>query len=544
MSTAPAALIAMMILSAAGLLPALALIGLRWIAIPLVPLTGAVAAAMAATGYLAVGGTFMVWFVGLAVVGVLVVVAYWVTRPERRPWARPARSQTPLVGWHRITGIAGAAAILASCAWCLRDLASPTVGYDARALWLTRAGWFLQSHHQLLIDMRDWYLVVGQSAYPPLLSASTAVSWSVTGNHSMRLGVVVIALLNTCALATAAFALVECGRRLATRLSTEGAPKAANPGRAPAAGSSSLNAGRSWVVVPMVVGVVSAVLLIFIAFGITEPFMTNGYADPLWSLAAVGAVAYGLQMHAGRSELGVVLVLVLVAGLSKDEGVATAGALIVLMAIRGLMTMSAGTRRALWWRPVLIGAVELATIGAWPILMRLIHARGQTSSFSPPGTMVSRAHATADGMAPYLHVLVLAAPVAAVGGLLLSRARRRGGVANDWWGWAGLACGLLAVGGALVVGPAAIGPWLVTTVHRVTEFPALTGWWILATWAVVGAAQAITRLERTIRPLDGAGAVPTGAASVGLAPPPGTEEGRSADGDASPVPSPHIPETQ
>ena len=47
----------------------------------------------------------------------------------------------------------------------------------------------------------------------------------------------------------------------------------------------------------MVVGVVSAGLLVFVAFGITEPFMTNGYADPIWSLAAVGAVAYGLQLR-------------------------------------------------------------------------------------------------------------------------------------------------------------------------------------------------------------------------------------------------------
>jgi len=340
LSTAPAALVAVMILSAAGVLPALALIGLRWIAIPLVPLTGAALAALAATGYLAVGGTFMVWFVGLAVVGALAVVAYWVTRPDRRPWAGTSRPRTPLAGWHRIAGVAGSVAILTSCAWCLRDLASPTVGFDARAVWLMTAGWFLQSHHQLLIDMRVPDLGVGQSAYPPLVSASTAVSWSVTGNHSMRLGVVVIALLNTCALATAAFALVECGRRVTGRLSTAATPPAATPGGTPTAGPLSLIRGRSWVALPMMVGVVSAVLLIFIAFGITEPFMTNGYADPLWSLAAVGAVAYGLQMQPGRSELGVVLVLVLVAGLSKDEGPHAShrgpGPDVLLLAVRDL----------------------------------------------------------------------------------------------------------------------------------------------------------------------------------------------------------------
>ena len=399
MTTVPAAIVAMVVLGAAGLLPTLALVGRRWITFPLVPLAGAVIAALAATVFVAVGGAFMAWFVSLAALAAGVTGWVWMRWPDRRPWAVGPGSAARFTPGYRLFGALGALGIVAASAWCLRDLSTPTVGFDARALWLTRAGWLLHSHQQLLTTLRAPTLVLGQSAYPPLVSTSTAVSWSVTGNHSMRLGVVVTALLNTCALAVAAFALVECGRRAAGRLAA--------------------TAGRVWTTVPMVVGVVAAVLLVFIAFGITEPFMTNGYADPLWSLAAVGAVAYGLQMRTGRSERGVVLVLLLVAGMSKDEGVVTAGGLIVLIALRWLLTMPADRKRIGWWRPVLVGAAELAAVAAWPVLMRLIHARGQTSgTFSPAGDWVSRAHATADGMAPYLHVLVLAAPVAVVGGLL------------------------------------------------------------------------------------------------------------------------------
>ena len=175
-----------------------------------------------------------------------------------------------------------------------------------------RSGWLLQPHHQLLIDMRAPSLVLGQSAYPPLVSAAAAVSASVTGNTSVRLGVVVIALLNTCALLAAAFTVVDLEQALRRDLR-----------RAPA---------RSFA--PALVGLVSAVLLVLVAFGITEPFMTNGYADPIWSLAAVGAIAFGLQSAGSRSDQGVALVLVLVAGLSKDEGAVTAVGIILLMTAR------------------------------------------------------------------------------------------------------------------------------------------------------------------------------------------------------------------
>jgi hypothetical protein len=104
-------------------------------------------------------------------------------------------------------------------------------------------------------------------------------------------------------------------------------------------------------------------------------------------------------------------------------------------------------------------------------------------------------------MTPYLHVIVLAAPLALVGGLALSRVRRRCGMANDLWAWAGLACGLLAIGGAFVTGTGAIQPWLLSTVHRVTEFSALAGWWIVAMWAVVASgAPAAGRRHRLIGP--------------------------------------------
>jgi hypothetical protein len=484
MSTGPATLVAVAVLAAAGLLPVLALVGLRWITVPLLPLAGAVVAALAATGYLATGGTFMAWFVGLAALGWAVVGGLWLLRPARRPWVGGTPTTVVSDGWHRATGLVGAVAVLGACAWCLRGLATPTVGFDARALWLMRGGWFLQSHHQLMVNMRVPYLGIGQSAYPPLVSAVTATAWSLTGDHSPRLGVTVMALLNTCALATAAFGIVELGRRSARALAGAVGTGRSSDGQAPPRGRP-----RAWSAAvlhaPCIAGVAAAVLLVFVAFGVTEPFATNGYADPIWSIAAVGAVVFGLQLGSDRSDLGVTALLLLVAGLSKDEGFATAVALIALVALRGLVTIPGPERRRRGWRPVAVGAVELAAVGAWPALMHAIHARGASTVSSPPRDIGHRAVVVFHGMSPYLHVLVLAIPVAVLGGVALARVRRSSAVANDLWAWAALVVGLLAVVGAYTTESGSIEFWLLGTVHRVTEFPVLCSWWIVAAWAVV-----------------------------------------------------------
>ena len=95
MTTVTATIAALAVLAGAGLLPVLALVGLRWITAPLLPLAGAVVAALAATGYLATGGTFMAWFVGLAVLGWVIVGIYWLVGPDRRPWVGGTQPAVP-----------------------------------------------------------------------------------------------------------------------------------------------------------------------------------------------------------------------------------------------------------------------------------------------------------------------------------------------------------------------------------------------------------------------------------------------------------------
>jgi len=225
-----------------------------------------------------------------------------------------------------------------------------------------------------------------------------------------------------------------------------------------------------------------------VAAGVTEPFLTNGYADPLWSLAAVGAVAFGLQLRDDPSARAATVVLILVAGTTKDEGMVTAIALVVLVAARsiGLAGLRGAWHR--WVAPAVVAGCELAVLAWWPVMMRVIGARGASSTFTSDTDLSHRADATVHGMSPYLHVLVLAVPLAVVGGLVLSGVRRRGGVGHDLWAWVALSTGLTAVGAVLVASTSPIGPWILSTVHRITEYPILQGWWIIGVWAVVAAA--------------------------------------------------------
>jgi hypothetical protein len=121
-------------------------------------------------------------------------------------------------------------------------------------------------------------------------------------------------------------------------------------------------------------------------------------------------------------------------------------------------------------------------------MLRVIGARGASATFTTRTDLAQRTTATVHGMGPYLHVLVLALPLAVVGGLMLSGVRHRGRIGNDLWAWAALAVGLGAVGAVLVASTSPIGPWILSTVHRITEFPILEAWWIIGVWSVVGAA--------------------------------------------------------
>lgn len=489
MTTVGAAVLSLVVLGVAGAVPVVTIVGVRWRVFLLAPLAGAVLAAVAGACTLAIAGAIVPWFAALAVVAALVSLGLE-TRFHllRRSLRRKEPASVRRAGW------VAALLILAATTWSLRPLRVPSVGWDARVIWLLRASWFAGGHGLLSASFRNPTAVLAHSSYPPLISAAVAVSWNVTGVHSDRLGVVVVALLNACAVAALGWALVEAGL---------GAARRADPG-----------ARRT---LALVVGAAAGPLLVLAAFGVAGPFATNGYADPLWSFAAAGAIGYGLLLPFGARRLATAALLVAVAGLTKQEGVATAMALTILLLLRALAHYSragAARRAATGWC-IAAGLAGLAFLAVWPVLGRVLHAPPDVNtSGSRIGTFGHRADLTVHWMSPHLHVLLLAVPVAVVGSLFLRRERRAAGLGNDAWSWAGLVSGLLVVGWAYATGPGDTMLWLLTSVHRTTMFPAITAWLIVGGWAV-----AATGTPRVAAPPDPPPqvSVPVAAATAGPA---------------------------
>jgi hypothetical protein len=457
---AGAAALTLVVLALAGLLPVLALVGSRLVALPLCPLAGAVLAALAAGCCVAFAGSLLMWFVLWSIAAAAVAAVVLLRRPGslRRLWLDGRWELRPLV--------VGAAVVLgAATAWALRTIRVPNIGFDARAIWLLHARWLAGGHGLARADLRNHFFVVSHPTYPPLASSVMALTWLVSGSGTDRAAVVTLTLLNGCVLFVAGWGVVEAARRGVLHLH-------ADPWRRRAL---------------LGLGIVVAALVVLVAGGVMGDFATDGYADPLWSLAAVAAVLFGLVLQSTTADIGAVAVLLGVAGLTKVEGTAVAIVLLLVIGLRRLLQrdrLLPGGRRLL----LALGAGVVALLG-WDLLMVVMGVPSDPSiSGRRQGSLASRARSTWDAAVPHLHVVVLAGLCAILGLLLLGPLRRRLGLGNDLWAWAALALAAAVLGGAYVVGPGDIELWLATSVDRTTIFVALLGWWIVAAWALCASA--------------------------------------------------------
>jgi hypothetical protein len=289
----------------------------------------------------------------------------------------------------------------------------------------------------------------------------------VSGVESDRLGVVMVALLNVIAIFAAASAMIEVARPLATR-----------------------NDDRRRFIRVQAAGIAMVVVLMMVAFAVAGQYIANGYADMLWSSAAVGAVVYGLVLPQEPSNMYVALILAVVAGLTKLEGSFTGAVIIGLVVMRMVLHNRTSEHRRPWTQLLTPALSAWLVIAAWPIVIHILGARPDMPMDGVRmGNDVTRLHASLLGAWGQLHLLALAVPVAVVSALCLKRARQMAGLGNDLWIWVAIAAELIVVMTAYVVGPGNIAAWLNVTIFRITIFPTLLLWWLMATWAIIGVSE-------------------------------------------------------
>jgi hypothetical protein len=501
MTTAPAAILDLGLLILTGFIPTLALVGKRFILVPLSVLTGCLISAIAALCFLGIGMSFIAWYVfisvGASLIGSVVVYRRFAHLPSTaqyssKPRDRGSKSKydeaqpdAKFVNVQRTGRFISVAVLVLSITYCLRALRSPSVGFDARLIWFLRAGWLLESHHRALTDLSNVGLFT-HGGYPPLVSSTVAVLWYIAGNHSERTAQVVISVVNGCALFTAAWGIVEVGF-VASRKSAVRPPMQPSDAHT---GLPRYSVSRVRPNFPWVTSLVIAVALTLTTFGVVGPFATNGYADPLWSIAAVGAVTFGLVLPQERWMLGVSAILIAVAGETKIEGTVAAGAIMVLVIARWVGASRSVRHRK--QKAALVGVAGAVVLSGWPVLMKLL---GSTAGFYSVSLQIrslpSRLPPIYDAIEVHLHIVPLAIGIAVAGSLCLPGVRKGLNLGNDFWAWGALAAGTVIVTASYFewTGDASsLLLWLKTSVHRVTEFSDLMAWWIIGVWLVIACA--------------------------------------------------------
>jgi hypothetical protein len=463
-------------LGAPGFLLAVAVTGPSPVLVFLAPLIGAALAAIAAVLELGVGGSLLAWYVVVAVIANVAVVALWLARVR---FPAPA---DPRWGWSILT----LAVVLVALVIPLTALRAELIGGDANSIWLTHALMVSGGHHALVTGLKNPVYSFSNPDYPPLVPAAGALAFAMFGRGDLHIATGATVLLNACALGVAGAGIAAVG-----------------------------SSGRQ---LARLGAVVAGGVICLVGFAVSGQFGVDGYADLLWAAAAVGAVIWGLVLPRGTQALVVAWVCAGVATLTKNEGLTTGLALLVLIALRYRPLALSWVRRLRAHWP----SVAVSGVAVWPQARRwaeragfvvvpalpglvwagLIRRIGLSDRFfqSPsPETLVLRAHATIDGMAAHLAVAPVAAAVLVAGCWFLRRDRERARFGNPAWLWLACLASLLTIFATYVSGGYEIYGWLAYSVNRTTIFAQLLLYTELAIWLVIALDAALTheRIEQS-----------------------------------------------
>lgn len=430
----------LVVLGVAGAPLSLLLCGALAEAVLLAPLLGAAFLSFAATLEIAVGGSELLLAVVALLIGGLVPAAILIR--QRTSWRWPGWPSDMLV----------LAPPLTVLGWTLSTLRRVHVSYDGRSIWFF--------HARMLIGGHDVYLAqastfdFGHPDYPPLVPATIALGWRLAGAIDYRTGQLAVAGLTACATLLACLGVARALQWSGWR------------------GGAAASAGA------------------LVLYGVWDEYATNGYVDPLCAALVSGAAVHGLLVRPAERRTPFVLSLLLLAALSKNEGLTFA--LVVLLAFALLRRLDSSGKARAQLRPFLVVGTLMLT---WPVMA---HARGITSDLNTRARLPGSQGRPLPRLEVVMPALVHMLPVSALGFLAASslvlvadRAHRLRLVA---FLFAQVAC-LLALLAVYAFGPLEIHFWVTTSLQRTTMTMRACGL-LAAVYASGAAAQGMWRNRR------------------------------------------------
>ncbi|SCG36706.1 hypothetical protein GA0070619_0386 [Micromonospora zamorensis] len=271
--------------------------------------------------------------------------------------------------------------------------------WDAHSIWWLHAAYFTKGSDVAQAAIVNPPYAFSHTDYPPLPSAPVAAVWAVFPGYDFHVAQFVSALVTFSSIAMLAYAV-----RRAT-------------GEAPVAVSRLAGVG---------VGLAS--------WSVSGQNVAGGYSDALWAAAFVAGAVLLLFVANGLSRPALPLLLLTVAGLSKNEG------FVMVVVLAAVATFKERRNlRVAWqvWLPVAAGL-------SWSVIARFLGAQSDLLAggqfrqlLAGDPVMLDRFPQILIAMARVSGAAVaLALGVALLGALFLRPTRRELGIGSDLWLWA------------------------------------------------------------------------------------------------------------
>ncbi|HLL65835.1 MAG TPA: hypothetical protein VK453_08795 [Micromonosporaceae bacterium] len=349
----------------------------------LAPLVTALSAALATLPMLLLGGQLIYWLAGVLLLQYALVPILLARRGPGLPHGTGID-----VFWYVVPLLAPFLLVFA-----------PPIEWDANSIWWLHAAYFAEGAEVSRRTMGDPVYAFTHADYPPLGSAAVAAVWSITG-YNFR-----VALFASSTVTFSAIAMLVYAVRW---VAATGVP--------------------AWLSRLAGVGVGLAV------WGQAPASPAGGLSDPAWAASFVAAAVLVLFRTDPFARPALPLLLLTVAALTKNEGLAAVVILTGLVVLRERRNLG---RASLMGIPVLAGL-------AWSAVARHLGARSDyveggniSELLSGDPEVFARLPPIWDALGLMLGQIVgLALLVSVLGGVYLRSRRQALGLGSDLWMWA------------------------------------------------------------------------------------------------------------